>query len=73
MWAITDKRRTVTWVAEFFSFYPQFFDLKNIWQIWVDPKRGLQKKIYLERDLIQIETFCIYYVLSNRSMNKGKQ
>ena len=57
VWAITDKRRTVTWVAAFFSFYPQIANLKIIWQIWVDRKRGLQKKRHLERDLIQIEMF----------------
>ena len=57
VWAITDKRKAVTWVAALLSFYPQFVALKIIRQIWVNPKRGLQKKRHLERDLSQIETF----------------
>ena len=30
---------------------------KIIWQIWTDPRKGLQEKRNLERNLIQIETF----------------
>ena len=58
VWATMDKRKAVTWVAVLFSFYPQFVALKIIYQIWwVDPKRGLQKKRRLERNLIQLEVF----------------
>jgi len=58
VWAITDKRKTVTWVAALLSFYPQYVACKIIYQIWwVDPKRGLKKKRHLERDVIQLEVF----------------
>ena len=58
VWATTDKRKAVTWIAALFSFYPQYVACKIIYQIWwVDPKRGLQKKRHLERDLIQLEVF----------------
>ena len=58
VWAITDKRKAVTWVAALLSFYPQYVALKIIYQIWwVDPKKGLKKKRHLERDLIQMEVF----------------
>ena len=58
VWATTDKRKAVTWVAALLSFYPQYVALKIIYQIWwVNPKRGLQKKRQLDRDLIQFEVF----------------
>ena len=58
VWATTDKRKAVTWVAALLSFYPQFVACKIIWMIWRDdPKKGLQKKRHLERNLIQMETF----------------
>ena len=57
VWVTTDKRKTVTWVAALLSFYPQFVACKIIRQIWSNPKKGLQKKQHLERDLIQLETF----------------
>ena len=57
-WATTDKRKAFTWVAALLSFYPQFVACKIIWQIWNNPKKGLQKKRYLERELIQSEIFC---------------
>ena len=58
VWATTDKMKTVTWVAALLSFYPQYVACKIIYQIWwVDPKRGLQKKRHLERDVIQLEVF----------------
>ena len=58
MWATTDKRKMVTWLAALLSFYPQFVACKIISQIWWgDLKRGLQKKRHLERDLIQLEVF----------------
>ena len=31
---------------------------KVIYLIWTNPKRGLQKKRYLERNVVQLETFC---------------
>ena len=52
VWATTDKRKAVSWVATLLSFYPQY-----IYQIWVSPQKGLQKKSRLERDLIQMEVF----------------
>jgi len=58
VWATTDKRKTVTWIAALLSFYPQYVACKIIYQIWwVDPKRGLKKKRHLERDVIQLEVF----------------
>ena len=58
VWATTDKRKAVTWVAALLSFYPQYVALKIIYQIWwVNPTRGLRKKRQLERDLIQFEVF----------------
>ena len=49
VWATTDKRKAVTWVAALLSFYPQYVACKIIYQIWwVDPKRGLQKKRHLD-------------------------
>ena len=57
VWATTDKRKAVTWIAALFSFYPQFVACKIIWLIWSDSKKGLKKKQHLERDLVQIETF----------------
>ena len=58
VWATTEKRKAVTWIAELLSFYPQYVACKIIWEIWSDPRKGLQKKRKLERDLIQMETFC---------------
>ena len=55
VWITTDKRKTVTWVATLLSFYLQLVACKIIWLIWNDPKKGLQKKRHLERDLVQIE------------------
>ena len=57
VWATTDKRKAVTWIAAIFSFYPQFVACKVIWIIWSDPKKGLPKKRHLERNLIENETF----------------
>ena len=57
VWATTDKRKAVTWVAVLLGFFPQYVACKVIYQIWSDPKKGLQKKRQLERDLIQMETF----------------
>ena len=57
VWATTDKRKAVSWVATLLSFYPQYIALKTIYQIWVSPQKGLQNKRRLERDLIQIEVF----------------
>ena len=57
VWATTDKRKAVSWVATLLSFYPQYIALKTIYQIWVSPQKGLQKKRRLERDLIQMEVF----------------
>merc|ERR1712032_731653 len=58
VWATTDKRKAVSWIAALFSFYPQYVACKIIYQIWWgDPKRGLQKKKHLERDLAQLEVF----------------
>ena len=57
VWATTDKRKAFTWVAALLSFYPQFVACKIIWLIWTDPKKGLQKKQHLQRNLIQMETF----------------
>ena len=58
IWATTDKRKSVSWVAALLSFYPQYVALKIIFLIWSNPKKGLQKKRYLERDIIQFETCC---------------
>ena len=57
VWATTDKRKVVTWVAPLLSFYPQFIASKVIWLIWTDPGKGLQMKRKLERNLVQMETF----------------
>ena len=57
VWATTDKRKAVTWIAVLLSFYPQYIACKIIYQIWVNPMRGLQKKRNLERNLIQMEVF----------------
>ena len=57
VWATTDKRKAITWVAALLSFYPQYVACKIIYQIWVNPEKGLQKKKLLERNLIQFETF----------------
>ena len=57
VWATTDKRKTITWVAALLSFYPQYVACKIIWHIWTEPRRGLEKKRKLERDLIQMEIF----------------
>ena len=56
-WATTDKRKAISWVFALLSFYPQYVACKIIWQIWVNPKRGLQKKRNLERNLSQMEVF----------------
>ena len=52
VWATTDKRKAVTWIAALFSFYPQFVACKIIWLIWNDPKKGLQKKRQVERNIV---------------------
>ena len=57
VWATMDKRKEVTWVAALLSFYPQYVACKIIYQIWMEPKKGLHKKRHLERNLIQLETF----------------
>ena len=57
VWATTDKRKTVTWVAALLSFYPQFVACEIIWLIWTNPKKSLHQKRHLERNLSQIETF----------------
>ena len=57
-WALTDKRKTITWLAPLFNFYTQFVACKVIWQIQMNLQKGLQGKKQLERDLIQSETFC---------------
>jgi len=56
-WATTDKRKSISWIAALLSFYPQYVACKIIWQIWRDPRKGLQKKTQLQRNLIQHETF----------------
>ena len=56
-WLTTDKRKAVTWVAAVLNCYPQYAACKIIWQIWVNPRKGLQKKRHFERNLIQFETF----------------
>jgi len=56
-WLTTDKRKSVSWIAALLSFYPQYVACKIIWQIWIDPRKGLQKKGQLERNLTQHETF----------------
>ena len=56
-WATTDKRKSVTWVAGLLNCYPQYIACKIIWHIWVDPRKGLQKKRDFERNLVQLETF----------------
>ena len=58
VWVTTDKRKAVTWVAALLSFYPQFVACKIIYLIWSDPKKGLQKKRHLERNMVQMESFC---------------
>ena len=55
VWATTDERKAVTWVAALLSFYPQYVACNVIWQIWTNPKRGLKKKRLLERNLFQFE------------------
>ena len=57
-WATTDKRKAVTWVTALLGFYPQYMACKIIWQIWSDPKKGLQNKRHLERNITQYETCC---------------
>ena len=56
-WVTTDKRKAVSWIAALLSFYPQYVACKIIWQIWTDPRKGLQKKTQFQRNLIQHETF----------------
>ena len=58
VWATTDKRKSVTWVAVLLGFYSQYVACKVIWLIWTNPRKGLQKKRNLQRELSQIETFC---------------
>ena len=57
VWVTTDKRKAYSWIATLISFYPQYVACKIICFIWTDPKKGLQKKKLLERNLIQMETF----------------
>ena len=45
LWATTDKRKAVTWVAALFSFYPQFVACKIIWLIWSDSKASRRNNI----------------------------
>ena len=71
VWATTDKRKAVSWVAALLSFYSWFVALKIIYQIWfVDPKRGLQKKRHLELDLIQMEVFYRMMILQLRKKER---
>ena len=58
VWATTDKKKAVTWVAVLLGFYSQYVACKVIWLIWTNPRKGLQKKRNLQRELSQIETFC---------------
>ena len=57
VWATTDKRKAFTWAAPLLCLYPQCVALKIIWQVWTDPKRGLQERKNLERNLVQTEVF----------------
>ena len=54
----SDKTKAVSWVAALLSFYPQYVACKVISLIWTNPKKGLHKKRHLERNLVQLETFC---------------
>ena len=58
VWATVDKRKAVTWVVALLNFYPQYVASKIIWEIWNDPKRGLQKKRLYQRNVLPIQTFC---------------
>ena len=58
VWATVDKRKAVTWVVALFNFYPQYVASKIIWEIWNDPKRGLEKKRLYQRNVLPIQTFC---------------
>ena len=58
VWATVDKRKAVTWVVALLNLYPQYVASKIIWEIWNDPKRGLQKKRLYQRNVLPIQTFC---------------
>ena len=58
VWATVEKRKAVTWVVALLNFYPQYVASKIIWEIWNDPKRGLQKKRLYQRNVLPIQTFC---------------
>ena len=57
VWVTTDKRKVLTWVAPLLSFYPQYVAFEIIWLVWADPKKGLQKRKNLDRNLVQMEVF----------------
>ena len=59
VWATTDKRKAFTWAAPLLCLYPQYVALKIIWQVWTDPKRGLQERKNLERNLVQISQMTL--------------
>ena len=57
VWATTEKKKALSWVAALLSFYPQYVACKVIWLIWNDPKKGHQEKRNLERNMVQMETY----------------
>ena len=71
VWVTTDKRKAVTWVAALLSFYPQFVACKIIYLIWCDPKKGLQKKQHLERNMVQMESFHPCHDISAKKTRDG--
>merc|ERR1711971_458100 len=45
VWAATEKRKAITWVAALLSFYPQYVACKIIYQIWWSMQReGSRRK-----------------------------
>ena len=57
VWATTEKKKALSWVAALLSFYPQYVACKVIWLIWNDPKNGCHEKRKLERNMVQMETY----------------
>ena len=57
-WFRVDKQKRLTWLACLLACYPQLKAAQVIWYLWTHPRRGMEKKRKMEREVVEMEAFC---------------
>ena len=58
VWFRVDKQKRLTWLACLLACYPQLKAAQVIWYLWTHPRRGMEKKRKMEREVVEMEAFC---------------